>query len=63
MSLLCDYDNKEGSDERVVYLSNSSGAKDKVAPKSNPLSGEGKTERLHNCIPEISVFVDLFMQS
>lgn len=34
----------EGSDERVVYLSNSSVSTNKIAPQSNPLSEEGKTE-------------------
>ena len=46
MTLMSDYDNKEGSDKRIVYLSNPSVSKDKTAPKSNPLSEEGKTEHL-----------------
>ena len=46
---MCDYEN-DGSDERVVYLSNPSVAKDKNQPKHNPLSQEGRAEHLYQCI-------------
>ena len=39
---LSDFGHKDGSDERVVYLSNSSASTNKTAPQSNPLTEEGK---------------------
>ena len=39
---LSDFGHKEGSNERVVYLSNSSASTNKIAPQSNPLTEEGK---------------------
>ena len=49
---LSDFDHKEGSDERVFYLTNSSASTNKIAPQSSPLSEEGK-KHLQKQIPDV----------
>ena len=46
----------EGSDDRVVYLSNSSSSTNKIAPQSSPLSEEGK-KHLHKPIPDMCFLI------
>ena len=53
---LSDFDHKEGSVERVVYLSNSSASTNRIAPQSNPLSEEGK-EHLQKHISDVCFLI------
>ena len=50
---LSDFGHKDGSNERVVYLSNSSASTSKIAPQSSPLTEEGKKHLLQKPIPDV----------